>query len=72
MSEFDSVIVLLKKSIAKSFRDGETALTIRIEEIEQTVHLPHLDSFDQSQFKHEPLPGPGQIIKMFDIHHGNR
>ena len=72
MGEFDPAIMLLKKSVTKSLRDGETALTIRIEEIKQTIDLPHLYSIDQSQFKHESLAGSSEAIEMFDVDHGNR
>ena len=72
MGEFDPAIMLLKKSVAESLSDGETALTIRIEEIKQTIDLPHLDSIDQSQFKHESLTGSSEVIEMFDVDHGYR
>ena len=72
MGEFDPALMVLKKSVAKSLRDGEAAFTIRIEEIEQMFDLTHLDSIDQSQFKHESLAGSSEVIEMFDIDHGNR
>ena len=72
MGEFDSAVMFLKKSVAEPFADGETTLTIRIEEIEQTFDLPRLDSIDQSQFKHETLTRSSEVIEMFDIDHGNR
>lgn len=72
MGEFDPAVMFLKKSVAKSLRDGEAAFTIRIEEIKQTIDLSHFDSIDQSQFKHESLAGSSEVIEMFDIDHGNR
>ena len=72
MGEFDPAVMFLKKSVAEAITDGETTFTIRIEEIEQMFDLPHLDSIDQSQFKHEPLTGSSEVIEMFDIDHGNR
>ena len=72
MGELESAVMSLKKSITESFAEGKTALTIWIEEIEQTFDFPHFNSIHQSQFKHEPLTGSSDVIEMFDIDHGNR
>ena len=71
MRKFNSAIFLVKNSVAKSVGDGCTALLRRIVMIEKTSELPRFNALDQSQLEHEALTGPGEVVKVFDVDHGN-
>jgi hypothetical protein len=62
----------MKQTVSEALLNGKPAFSVGIEVIKYSIQIPHRDSLDQSQFKHETLSSSRKVIKTLDIHHGDR